>query len=135
MSISIGLIILVAALNIVSILVLMVMEKVRDIGVLAAMGASAGAIRRIFALQGLIIAGVGTLTGAGLGVLLAWSLDRWRLVSLPADVYFIPYVPFQVRPLDVAAVVLVTFAVSFLAALYPAWRASQLDPSEALRYE
>jgi len=105
MSISIGLIILVAALNIVSILVLMVMEKVRDIGVLAAMGASAGAIRRIFALQGLIIAGVGTLTGAVLGVVLAWSLDRWRLVSLPADVYFIPYVPFRVRPLDVAAVV------------------------------
>jgi lipoprotein-releasing system permease protein len=135
MSISIGLIILVAALNIVSILVLMVMEKVRDIGVLAAMGASAGAIRRIFALQGLIIAGVGTLTGAVLGVVLAWSLDRWRLVSLPADVYFIPYVPFRVRPLDVAAVVAVTFAVSFLAALYPAWRASQLDPSEALRYE
>src|SRR5262249_40318792 len=75
MSISIGLIILVAALNIVSILVLMVMEKVRDIGVLAAMGASARGIRRIFALQGLIIAGVGTLAGATLGVLLAWSLD------------------------------------------------------------
>jgi lipoprotein-releasing system permease protein len=135
MSISIGLIILVAALNIVSILVLMVMEKVRDIGVLAAMGAAAPQIRRIFALQGLIIAGLGTLSGAALGAGLAWTLDHWRLVSLPADVYFIPYVPFQVRLLDVVAVVAITFAVSFLASLYPAWRAAQLDPSEALRYE
>jgi lipoprotein-releasing system permease protein len=135
MSIAIGLIILVAALNIVSILVLLVMEKVRDIGVLAAMGASALAIRRIFVLQGLVIAAAGTLGGAALGIGLAWSLDHWRLVTLPPDVYFIPYVPFRVRPADVAAVVGVTFGVSFLAALYPAWRAAQLDPSEALRYE
>jgi len=135
MGISIGLIILVAALNIVSILVLLVMEKVRDIGVLAAMGATAPAIRRIFALQGLVIAAIGTLSGAALGVGLAWSLDHWRLVALPPDVYFIPYVPFHVRPMDVATVVAVTFGVSFLATLYPAWRAAQLDPSEALRYE
>lgn len=135
MSISIGLIILVAALNIVSILVLLVMEKVRDIGILSAMGATASHVRGIFALQGLIIAALGTLTGALLGVGLAWSLDHWRLVSLPADVYFIPYVPFRVRPLDVLMVVGVTFSVSFLATLYPAWRAAQLDPSEALRYE
>lgn len=135
MSISIGLIILVAALNIVSILVLLVMEKVRDIGILAAMGATSRHIRGIFALQGLIIAALGTLTGAALGVGLAWSLDHWRLVTLPADVYFIPYVPFRVRPLDVLAVVGATFSISFLATLYPAWRAAQLDPSEALRYE
>ncbi len=135
MSISIGLIILVAALNIISILVLMVMEKVRDIGVLAALGATASGIRRIFALQGLIIAGVGTLIGAALGVALAFTFDRFHLVRLPADVYFIPYVPFHVRPFDVLAVIAVTFGVSFLAALYPAWRAAQLDPSEALRYE
>jgi lipoprotein-releasing system permease protein len=135
MGISIGLIILVAALNIVSILVLLVMEKVRDIGVMAAMGATAPAIRRIFALQGLIIAGVGTLAGAVLGMGLAWSLDHWRLVALPPDIYFLPYVPFRVRPLDVATVVAATFGVSFLATLYPAWRAALLDPSEALRYE
>jgi lipoprotein-releasing system permease protein len=135
MSISIGLIILVAALNIVSILVLLVMEKVRDIGILAAMGATAPHIRGIFALQGLIIAALGTLTGAALGVGLAWSLDHWRLVTLPADVYFIPYVPFRVRAADVLAVVGLTFSISFLATLYPAWRAAQLDPSEALRYE
>jgi lipoprotein-releasing system permease protein len=135
MSVAIGLIIVVAALNIVSVLVLLVMEKVRDIGVLAALGATAPSLRRIFALQGLIIAGCGTFGGALLGEALAVTLDRTRMVRLPPDVYFIPYVPFHVRPLDVVAVVAVTFGVSFLATLYPAWRAAQLDPSEALRYE
>jgi lipoprotein-releasing system permease protein len=135
MSIAIGLIILVAALNIVSVLVLMVMEKVRDIGVLSAMGATSAGIRRIFLLQGLIIASLGTLVGAGLGVTLAWTLDHHRLITLPADVYFIPYVPFHVRPLDVLGVIVMTIAVAFLATLYPSWRASRLDPSEALRYE
>jgi len=135
MSIAIGLIILVAALNIVSVLVLMVMEKVRDIGVLSAMGATSAGIRRIFLLQGLIIASLGTLVGAGLGVTLAWTLDHYRLVTLPADVYFIPYVPFHVRPLDVVGVIVMTIAVAFVATLYPSWRASRLDPSEALRYE
>lgn len=135
MSVAIGLIIVVAALNIVSVLVLLVMEKVRDIGVLAALGATASSLRRIFALQGLIIAGCGTFGGALLGVVLAVTLDRTQMVRLPPDVYFIPYVPFHVRPLDVVAVVAVTFGVSFLATLYPAWRAAQLDPSEALRYE
>jgi lipoprotein-releasing system permease protein len=135
MSIAIGLIILVAALNIVSVLVLMVMEKVRDIGVLSAMGATSAGIRKVFLLQGLIIASLGTLIGAGLGVALSWTLDHHRLVTLPADVYFIPYVPFHVRPLDVLLVITLTIAVAFLATLYPSWRASRLDPSEALRYE
>ena len=135
MSIAIGLIVLVAALNIISILVLMVMEKVRDIGVLVAMGAAPGGIRRIFLFQGLIIATVGTLTGIVLGVALAWILDRYRLVGLPVDVYFIPYVPFHIRPLDVVMVAVLTVGVSFLATLYPSWRAARLDPSEALRYE
>jgi lipoprotein-releasing system permease protein len=92
-------------------------------------------IRRVFLLQGLIIASLGTLVGAGLGVALAWVLDRYRLLTLPADVYFIPYVPFHVRPLDVLGVIVLTIAVAFLATLYPSWRASRLDPSEALRYE
>lgn len=135
MSIAIGLIVLVAALNIISILVLMVMEKVRDIGVLVAMGAAPTGIRRIFLFQGLIIAAVGTTAGIVLGVALAWILDRYRLVGLPVDVYFIPYVPFHIRPLDVAMVAVLTVGVSFLATLYPSWRAARLDPSEALRYE
>lgn len=135
MFIAIGLIVVVAALNIVSTLILMVMEKVRDIGVLAALGASTSGIRRIFLLQGVIIGVAGTVTGVTLGVGLARLLDRYRLVTLPVDVYFIPYVPFDVRPGDVAIVALLSVAVSFLATLYPSWRAAQLDPSEALRYE
>ncbi len=135
MSIAIGLIVLVAALNIISILVLMVMEKVRDIGVLLAMGATSGGIRRIFLIQGLIIAALGTGAGIAMGTTLAWILDRYRLIALPVDVYFIPYVPFHIRPLDVLTVAVATVGVSFLATLYPSWRAARLDPSEALRYE
>ena len=135
MSIAIGLIVLVAALNIVSILILMVMEKVRDIGVLTAMGAASRGIRRIFLLQGLILGTSGTAAGVAGGVGLAWILDRYRLVSLPADIYFIAYVPFHIRPLDVLLVAALAVLVSFLATLYPSWRAAQLDPSEALRYE
>jgi lipoprotein-releasing system permease protein len=135
MLIAIGLIAVVAALNIVSTLVLMVMEKVRDIGVLTAMGATPAGIRRVFLLQGAIIGAAGTAAGVALGVGLAQVLDRYRLVSLPVDVYFIPYVPFHVRPLDVALVAVLAFAVSLLATLYPSFRASKLDPSEALRYE
>src|SRR5882672_1562173 len=135
MSIAIGLIVLVAALNIISILILMVMEKVRDIGVLLAMGATSQGIRRIFLMQGLIIAALGTGAGIVLGILLAWILDRYRLIALPVDVYFIPYVPFHIRPLDVVTVAVATVGVSFLATLYPSWRAARLDPSEALRYE
>ena len=78
---------------------------------------------------------LGTATGALLGVGLAWILDRYRLVALPVDIYFIPYVPFHVRSFDVLLVASLTVAVSFLATLYPSWRAAQLDPSEALRYE
>ncbi len=135
MFIAIGLIVVVAALNIVSTLILMVMEKVRDIGVLAALGATTAGIRRIFLLQGVIIGVAGTVTGVTLGVGLACLLDRYRLVTLPVDVYFIPYVPFDVRPRDVAIVALLSVAVSLLATLYPSWRAAHLDPSEALRYE
>jgi lipoprotein-releasing system permease protein len=135
MFIAIGFIVVVAALNIVSTLTLMVMEKVRDIGVLAAMGATAEGLRRVFLLQGLIIAVAGTLAGVGLGAGAAWLLGRYRLISLPVDVYFIPYVPFHLKPLDVATVALLAIGVSFLATLYPSWRASRLDPSEALRYE
>ncbi|HKB08661.1 MAG TPA: ABC transporter permease [Candidatus Polarisedimenticolia bacterium] len=135
MSIAIGLIVLVAALNIVSILILMVMEKVRDIGVLLAMGATSHGIRRIFLVQGLIIASIGTGAGIVMGTSLAWILDRFHLISLPVDVYFIPYVPFHIRPMDVLTVAITTVGVSFLATLYPSWRAARLDPSEALRYE
>jgi lipoprotein-releasing system permease protein len=131
----IGLIVVVAALNIVSTLILMVMEKVRDIGTLVAMGATSRGIMTLFLAQGLMIGVTGTITGCAVGLATAWVLDAWQLVPLPADVYFIPYVPFRVRPLDFTLVASTALVISFLATLYPAWKASRLDPVEALRYE
>jgi lipoprotein-releasing system permease protein len=132
-SLTIGLIVLVAALNIVASLVLLVMEKSRDIAILRTMGAPAKAIRRIFIYQGLTIGLLGTGGGAVLGLLVCYFADRYRLISLPADIYQISYLPFRVLPLDVISVVVAAIAVCLLATLYPSRQAGQLDPAEALR--
>jgi lipoprotein-releasing system permease protein len=133
--ITIGLIVLVAALNIVATLILMVMEKHKDIAILVSMGASRAAITRIFTLQGTIIGALGTLAGATLGYSLCQVLDHYRLIQLPGDVYQVTYVPFKLLPLDAAVVVIGAVLVCFLATIYPARGAAKLDPAEALRYE
>ena len=132
---AIGLIVMVAALNIISTLVLMVMEKVRDIGILRSMGASRSDIRNIFLFQGMVIGVVGTILGAILGTAACVILDRTRAIPLSLDVYPLPYVPFVTSAGQVAAVCAFSLAVSFLATLYPSRRASLMDPVEALRYE
>jgi lipoprotein-releasing system permease protein len=132
-SLTIGLIVIVAALNIVASLVLLVMEKTRDIGILRTMGARAGVIRRIFIYQGLTIGLIGTAAGTVLGLLVSSVADRYRLITLPADVYQIPYLPFRVQPLDVFIVVAAAVAVCLLATLYPSRQAARIDPAEALR--
>ncbi|HEY6357604.1 MAG TPA: ABC transporter permease [Vicinamibacterales bacterium] len=132
-SLTIGLIIMVAALNIVASLVLLVMEKSRDIAILRTMGAPARAIRLIFMLQGLTIGCVGTGAGAVLGLVVCVVADRFRLISLPGDVYQISYLPFRVQAVDVAVIVLSAVGVCFLATIYPARQAGRLDPAEALR--
>ncbi|MBI2835663.1 MAG: lipoprotein-releasing ABC transporter permease subunit [Acidobacteria bacterium] len=134
-SITIGLIVMVAALNIIASLILLVMEKSRDIAILKTMGASSRRIMRIFMLEGLIIGCVGTLIGAVGGYLLAWVLDRYRLVRVPMDVYQVSYVPFKVLPLDFTLVVVLAIVVCFVATIYPSRQASRLDPAQALRYQ
>jgi lipoprotein-releasing system permease protein len=134
-SLTIGLIVMVAALNIVASLILLVMEKHRDIAILKTMGASARSITTIFMLQGLIIGVIGTGAGAALGYGISHVLDRYELIRVPVDVYQISHVPFHVLPLDFTLVVIAAIVVSFVATIYPSRQAARLDPAQALRYE
>ena len=134
-SLSVGLVVLVAALNIVASLVLLVMEKTRDIAILRTMGARAQDIRRIFIYQGLAIGFAGTSAGAIFGLAVCYLADRFQLLKLPSDVYQITHVPFRVLPLDFAVVVVSAIAVCFVATIYPSRKAGRLDPAEALRHQ
>ncbi|HEU5401517.1 MAG TPA: FtsX-like permease family protein [Terriglobales bacterium] len=133
--ITIGLIVFVAALNILISLIMMVMEKTKDIAVLVSMGAKPAQIRRIFMLQGILIGVVGTVLGLILGYAVSFTLGHFHLISLSAEVYSIDYVPFAPRVSDGILVAFVALFVSFIATLYPARAASRVYPAEALRYE
>jgi lipoprotein-releasing system permease protein len=135
MGIGIGLIVAVAALNIVASLILLVMEKTRDIAILKTMGASSKSITLIFLLQGTIIGLIGTILGAAGGATLAYFLDRYRVIKIPSDIYQVSYLPFKLLPGDFAAVVIGAVVICFLATLYPSRQAARLDPAQALRYE
>jgi lipoprotein-releasing system permease protein len=134
-AITIGLIVAVAALNIVATLILMVMEKHKDIGILVSMGAGKGTIAGIFMLQGTVIGAVGTVAGALLGWGACRVLDHWKLIRVPQDVYQIAYVPFSLLPGDAAITIVGALLTCFLATIHPARGAARLDPAEALRYE
>jgi lipoprotein-releasing system permease protein len=135
MFVTIGLIVLVAALNIVGTLIMMVLEKTRDIAILLSMGATGENIRRIFILQGVIIGLVGTISGVIIGLVTSHFADKYHWISLAPDVYTIAYVPFKAAPLDSVMVAVSAILISFLATLYPSATASKLRPVEALRYE
>jgi len=129
------LIVLVAAFNIISTLVMMVMEKNKDIAILKSMGATNKSIMRIFMLDGLVIGIAGTILGIMGGSILCFLLKRYQFVKLPSDVYYISTLPVRVQVVDVALIALSAVAISFLATLYPSYQASRLDPAAAIRYE
>jgi lipoprotein-releasing system permease protein len=133
--ITIGLIVFVAALNILISLIMMVMEKTRDIAVLMSMGAKKRQVRRVFISQGVLIGLVGTALGLVIGYALSWAGGHYHFISLSPEVYSIDYVPFSPRMLDGMWVAGMAIAVSFVATIYPSWSASRIMPAEALRYE
>jgi lipoprotein-releasing system permease protein len=133
--VTIGLIVLVAALNILINLVMMVMEKNRDIAILVSMGARPAQIRRIFTFQGMLIGAIGTTIGLTVGHLLCFLAERYRWIRLDEEVYALSYVPFDPRWVDSVWIAAMALAISFLATLYPARSASRIAPAEALRYE
>jgi lipoprotein-releasing system permease protein len=129
------LIIIVAAFNIISTLIMMVMEKNKDIAILKSMGATSQSIMKIFMLGGLVIGVVGTILGIMGGSVLCFLLKRYEFVKLPSDVYYISTLPVRVQVVDVALIALSAIAISFLATLYPSYQASRLDPAAGIRYE
>ena len=133
--ITIGLIVFVAALNILISLIMMVMEKTRDIAVLVSMGARKSQVRRIFIAQGVLIGVVGTVLGLIIGFGVSWLGGHYHFLSLAPEVYSIDYVPFAPRALDGLIVAVVAIGISLVATIYPSWTASRILPAEALRYE
>ena len=129
------LIVLVAAFNIISTLIMVVMEKTRDIAVLMTMGATRKTIRRVFALEGLLIGITGTALGTALGTVLCDLLRRYRFIHLPSDVYYITTLPVLLDPLNILLVSGSSVLICFLATLYPSRQAARIDPAEAIRYE
>ena len=133
--ITIGLIVFVAALNILISLIMMVMEKTKDIAVLMSLGTKKAQIRRVFIAQGVLIGVIGTAIGLVLGYAISWAGGHYHFIALSPEVYSIDYVPFAPRPMDGLIVALVSIGISFVATIYPSWSAARILPAEALRYE
>ncbi|MEE9591206.1 MAG: lipoprotein-releasing ABC transporter permease subunit [Thermodesulfobacteriota bacterium] len=142
MFIILALIVLVAAFNIISTLIMVVMEKSKDIAILKSMGATSGGIMRIFMIEGLVIGICGTTLGTIIGLVAAINLERvvqfveglFKFKLLPASVYYIDKLPSKVEPGVILMIVLISIGISFIATIYPSWQASRLEPVEAIRY-
>jgi lipoprotein-releasing system permease protein len=131
----ISLIMVVAAFNIISSLVMMIYEKRREVGILMSMGTTSRSIMRVFMLNGTVVGFIGSTLGAALGAAICIAQRRWGFIPLPGDIYFIDTLPVLVQPLDVVAVFAAANCICLLAAGYPAWRASRMLPAESIRYE
>jgi len=129
------LIIIVAAFNIISILIMIVLEKTREIGILKAIGVNNKRIKKIFMIEGTLVGFIGTSIGVFLGYILSFLLKKYQFISLPSDVYFIDKLPVHMQISDFVIVAFSAIIISFLATLYPASKAANLDPVEAIRYE
>jgi lipoprotein-releasing system permease protein len=134
MFIVLALIIIVAAFNIISTLIMVVMEKDREIAILKSMGATSQNIMKIFIYEGLIIGCSGMIIGVAGGLGLCKILSKYQFIKLPSDVYPMTTLPVQVNPFDIIIVAVSAVLITFLATLYPSWQASRVQPAEALRY-
>lgn len=135
MGVILSLIVMVAAFNIVSTLVMVVVDRTAEIGILKSMGMSDRQVLRVFVLQGLAIGTLGTATGTGLGLLLCWILERFEIIRIPPDVYFIDRLPVSVHADNILVIVALSLLISLVATVYPALQASRLQPVEAIRRE
>ena len=135
MGLILTLIVVVAAFNIVSTLVMVVVDRTREIGILKSMGMTDWMILRIFMIQGLSIGIIGTTLGTLLGLVLAWVLDTFEIITIPAEVYFVEKLPVSIHPTEIGMIVVVSLLIAFLATIYPALKASQLQPVWAIRHE
>jgi lipoprotein-releasing system permease protein len=135
MAVILFLIVLVAAFNIISTLIMVVADKTREIGILKSMGLTSGSVLRIFIMQGIAVGVIGTLLGTLGGLALVAVIGRSKLISLPADVYFIDTLPVALDAFDLFVIISASIVVAFVATIYPAWQASRLLPVEAIRHE
>jgi lipoprotein-releasing system permease protein len=135
MGIILLLIVVVAAFNIISTLVMVVTDKTREIGILKSMGLASSQVQRVFMLQGVVIGTVGSFLGLSGGLLLTWLLDRYQFIHIPGDVYFIDRLPVSVEPPELLIILAASLLISFLATIYPARQAARLFPVEAIRHE
>ena len=135
MFLALSLIVAVAAFNIISTLIMIVLEKKKEIGILKSLGATSQSIMKIFMFKGLVVGLVGTVLGIGTGFILCWLQKTFDIISLPSEIYFISSLPVDMRVLDFVLVAVASVGIAFLATIYPAKKAAGLNPVEAIRFE